>query len=76
MIDTTRALNEKIILDNECSGELKAALKKHDKKYEHTPLHVHQCNAVEPAIRTFKNHFCPDWQPAAESFHLQNGTGY
>ena len=35
---------------------MKVALKKHEKKYERTPPHIHQRNVAERAIRTFKNH--------------------
>ena len=44
------------ILDNECSRDLKLALKKHEKTYELTPPNMHRQNAAERAIRTFKNH--------------------
>ena len=49
-------VTKNFILDNKCSTELKAALKKHKKEYELTPLNMHRCNAVERAIQTFKNH--------------------
>ena len=46
-----------IILDNECSKELKYALTKHRKTFKLTPPNMHRRNAAERAIRTFKNHF-------------------
>ena len=45
------------ILDNEISGELKAALAKNKIDYQLTPPYIHRRNAAERAIRTFKNHF-------------------
>ena len=45
------------ILDNEVSGELKAALKHHDIHYQLAPPHQHRRNAAERAIQTYKNHF-------------------
>ena len=44
------------ILDNECSTDMKLALKKHKKSFELTPPNIHRRNAAERAIRTFKNH--------------------
>ena len=44
------------VLDNECSNDMKAALKKHNKQYQLTPPNIHRRNAAERAIRTFKNH--------------------
>ena len=44
------------ILDNECSRDLKAALTKHDNKFELTPSNMHCRNAAECAIHTYKNH--------------------
>jgi hypothetical protein len=45
------------IMDNEISGYLKSALKKHNCTYQLVPPHVHRRNAAERAIRTFKEHF-------------------
>jgi saccharopine dehydrogenase-like NADP-dependent oxidoreductase len=44
------------ILDNEASNKLKKVLNKYDLTYQLVPPHVHQRNAAEHAIRTFKNH--------------------
>ena len=45
-----------LILDNECSNELKKALAKHSMSYQLVPPDSHRRNAAERAIRTFKNH--------------------
>ena len=45
-----------IMFDNKYSRDLKESLKKHDKKYKHTPPHIHWQNAAEFEIRTFKKH--------------------
>ena len=45
------------VLDNECSKDLKGALKKNGKTFERTPPNIHRRNAAERAIRTYKNHF-------------------
>ena len=45
------------VLDNECSKDLKEALKKNGKTFERTPPNIHRRNAAERAIRTYKNHF-------------------
>jgi hypothetical protein len=44
-------------LDNECSQLLKDFMAQQHIDYQLVPLHVHQRNAAEWAIRTFKNHF-------------------
>ena len=44
-------------LDNEASRALKTFITKEQTQYQLTPLHIHQRNAAEQAIRTFKNHF-------------------
>ena len=46
------------ILDNECSDKLKKAFKKYSVAFQRVPPHVHQCNAAERAIQTWKYHFC------------------
>ena len=46
------------ILDNECSDELKKAFKKYSVGFQRVPPHVHQRNAAERAIQTWKYHFC------------------
>ena len=44
-------------LDNEASKVLKTFIDKEQTKYQLTPPHIHQHNAAERAICTFKNHF-------------------
>ena len=58
------------ILDNKCSGELKAALKKHNKKYELTPPHINRQNVAERAIRTFKNYFMAGFATCHKDFPI------
>ena len=48
-------LKKNYILDNECSRDLKLALKKNDIDFELTPPNMHHRNAAERAIRTYKN---------------------
>ncbi len=45
------------ILDNECSEEFKATIKKNNMTYQLVPPHNHQRNLTEKAIQTFKAHF-------------------
>jgi hypothetical protein len=45
------------IVDNEASADLKKGLKKYKFAYQLVPRHVHQRNAAERAIQTFKNNF-------------------
>jgi hypothetical protein len=45
------------ILDNECSEEFKATIKKNNMAYQLVPLHDHWRNLAEKAIQTFKAHF-------------------
>ena len=60
------------ILDNECSGEMKAALNKYKLQFQLVPPDNHRRNAAERAIRTFKSHFlsclatCPKEFPIRE----------
>lgn len=56
------------VLDNECSAELKAAMKKHKKQYELTPPNMHRRNAAERAIRTFKNHLMAGFATCDKDF--------
>ena len=44
-------------MDNEFSAKFKNTLAENKLKYELVPPHQHRYNAVERAIRTFKNHF-------------------
>ena len=45
------------IMDNECSRDLKQAMKKHTIDFQLAPPHIHRKNATERGIRTCKNHF-------------------
>ena len=45
------------IMDNKASKDIKQAITKHKLQYQLTLPHIHQINAAERAIRTFKNHF-------------------
>ena len=58
------------ILDNKCSGDLKSALQKNNKKYELTPPNMHRRNAAERAIRTFKNHCMAGFATCDKNFPL------
>ena len=44
------------ILDNECSGDLKAAFQQENLQFQQVPPHSHKRNQAERAIQTFKNH--------------------
>ena len=46
-----------IILDNECSNELRKALQKNNIIFQLVPPDAHRRNAAERAICTFKHHF-------------------
>ena len=54
------------ILDNEASLILKQALLKKNIKYQILSPHIYQCNDVEQAIQSFKEHFI-DFLCAADS---------
>jgi hypothetical protein len=59
-------------MDNEASASLKDLLSMHfNLKYQLVPPHIHQQNAAERAIRTFKNHFIAGLCSAAEDFPLR-----
>ena len=45
------------MLDNEMSGTLQNAMKKHNTAYQLVPPHSHHPNIVERGIQTFKAHF-------------------
>ncbi len=45
------------ILDNECSEEFKATIKKNNMMYQLVPPHDHHQNLAEKTIQTFKAHF-------------------
>ena len=43
-------------MNNECSSDLKEAMKKYEIDFQLAPPHRHRINAAERAIRTYKNH--------------------
>ena len=45
------------IMDNECSSDLKEAMKKYTIDSQLAPPHMHRRNAAERSIITFQNHF-------------------
>ena len=45
------------VLDNECSSDLKQAIRKQNMTFQLVPPHNHRQNAAERAIKTFKAHF-------------------
>ena len=45
------------VLDNECSNDLKQAIRKQNMTFQLVPPHNHRKNAAERAIKTFKAHF-------------------
>ena len=44
-------------MNNECSSDFKESIKKYEIDFQLAPPHMHRQNAVERAIRTYKNHF-------------------
>ena len=55
---TLRGLKPKFeILDNECFAELVRLMEKQEISFQLVPSYLHQANAAERAIRTWKNHF-------------------
>ena len=58
------------ILDNECSNDIKLALKKNNKMYELTPPNIHCPNAAERAIHNFKNHCISGFATCDKNFPL------
>ena len=45
------------VLDNECSKVMKEYMEEENETFKLVPPNLHQRNAVERAIQTFKNHF-------------------
>ena len=56
------------IIDNECSGDLKAAFQKYNVQFQRVPPHQHRRNAAERAIQTWKNHFIAGLSSCDPSF--------
>ena len=42
------------IMDNDCSSDLKEAMKSYEIDFQLAPLHMHRQNSAERAIRTYK----------------------
>ena len=59
-------------LDNEASAILCDYLRSEDVEYQLVPPHIHQRNAFERAIRTFKNHFIAGLPSTDPNFPLSN----
>ena len=59
-------------LDNEVSSILRDYLRSEDVEYQLVPPHIHQRNASERAICTFKNHFIAGLASTDPNFPLSN----
>ena len=59
-------------LDNEASAILRNYLRSEDMEYQLVSPHIHQRNASERAIRTFKNHFIAGLASTYPNFPLSN----
>ena len=59
-------------LDNEASSILRDYLRSEEVEYQLVPPHIHQRNASERAIRTFKNHFIAGLASTDPNFPLSN----
>jgi hypothetical protein len=57
-------------MDNEALAAVKEKLKGYNIEYQLVPPHIHQRNAAERAIRTFKNHFIAGMCSAPEDFPI------
>ena len=58
------------VLDNECSFDLKRAIKKQGMTFQLVPPHNHRQNAAERAIKTFKAHFLSTLATADPQFPI------
>ena len=56
------------MLDNECPEKLKEHFRSRGMSFQLVPPHLHQTNAAERAIVTFKNHFISGFASAGPSF--------
>lgn len=59
------------VLDNAASNDLKISLTKNNQQYELVPPNIHQRNAAEKVIRTFKNHFLSGLASCDPTFPIQ-----
>eukprot|EP00957_Ditylum_brightwellii_P065130 4940077-Ditylum_brightwellii.AAC.1 len=62
------------LLDNEASAAIQANLTNKKVNFQLAPPNIHQQNAAECAIRTFKNHFNAVCAALTHSFHSNYGT--
>ena len=58
------------IMENECSSDLKEAMKKYGVDLQLAPPHMHRRNAAEREIRTYKNHFTYGFSTAYPNFPI------
>ncbi len=59
------------ILDNKCSEEFKAQIRKNNMTFQLVPPHNHQRNIAKNAIQTFKGHFISILCGTDKDFPLQ-----
>ena len=55
-------------MDNEASRDMKYSMTKHKIRFQSIPPHIYRRNAVERAIRTFKNHFVAGFSKTDTNF--------
>jgi hypothetical protein len=56
-LQTAGVVQKRHILDNKCSEEFKATIRKNKMTFQLVPPHDHRINIAEKAIQTFKAHF-------------------
>jgi hypothetical protein len=56
-LQTAGVMPKRHILDNKCSEEFKATIRKNKMTFQLVPPHDHRMNIAEKAIQTFKAHF-------------------
>ena len=59
------------VLDNECSKVLKEYMEEENETFQLVPPHLHQRNAAERAIQTFKNNFIAGMVSTKVIVHLK-----
>ena len=62
-----------MILDNECSREMKEAIKLNEMRFQLVPPQDHRRNAAEKSIQIFKDHFVAVLCRTDEIFPTQLG---
>ena len=60
-----------LVLDTECSEEVKQAIKNNGMMYQLAPAYDHQRDIAEKAIQTFKDHFVAVLCGTAAKFPMQ-----